>query len=819
MSVMDIYETMEYGPAPEAAAPGLAWIKEHEPFGLFINNQWVQPVSGQYIESINPATGKQLTKVAAANSDDVDAAVAAAHTAFKTWGKTAGHVRARYMYAIARHIQKHSRLLAVLESLDNGKPIRETRDIDIPLVARHFYYYAGWAQLMESQLPHYEPVGVVGQIIPWNFPLLMLAWKIAPALAMGNTIVLKPARYTSLTALKFAEIMQEVGLSPGVVNILTGEASQVGEALVRHPDVNKIAFTGSTDVGRSIRRATAGSGKKLSLELGGKSPFIVFDDADLDSVVEGVVDAIWFNQGQVCCAGSRLLVQENIANRLIEKLRVRMEHLRVGNPLDKAVDIGAIVSPGQLKEIQRLVDQGVEEGAAIWQPSWACPTEGYFFPPTLFTNVSPANTIAQVEIFGPVLVSMTFRTPAEAVELANNTRYGLAASVWSDNINLALDIAPKLKAGSVWINCTNLFDASSGFGGYRESGFGREGGKEGLYEYVRPNWETQDTQLKELHIAKDSSSPNGSESIHDEDAESTFQNLAFGSSNGFVSALPAIDRTPKMFIAGKQARSDSGYSRDIYDPEGHSIGQVGEGNRKDIRNAVEAAHSASGWAVGTTHNRAQILYYIAENLSIREEEFARRIVQQTSRPYADAVTEVQVSISRLFSYAAWADKFEGTVHRPPMRGAVLAMPEAIGVMAITCPDEYPLLGFISLVAPAIAMGNTVVVVPSQQSPLSATDCYQVFETSDLPNGVVNIVTGERDTLSQVLADHDDVDAIWYFGSPDGCKNVEIASADNMKRTWVNYGHPRNWLDPVQGEGEEFLRESTQVKNIWIPYGE
>ncbi len=490
---MDIFETMEYGPAPEAATPALDWLKQHQPFGLFINNQWVKPASGQYIDSINPATGKPLTQVAAANSADVDAAVAAARTAFESWGKTPGHMRARYMYAIARHIQKHSRLLAVLEALDNGKSIRETRDLDIPLVARHFYYHAGWAQLMSTELPGYEPVGVVGQIIPWNFPLLMLAWKIAPALAMGNTVVLKPARYTSLTALKFAEIMQEVGLPPGVVNILTGEASQVGEALVRHPDVNKIAFTGSTDVGRSIRRATAGSGKKLSLELGGKSPFIVFDDADLDSVVEGVVDAIWFNQGQVCCAGSRLLVQEDIADRLLGKLRVRMEKLRLGNPLDKAVDMGAIVSPGQLKEIERLVAQGVEEGAEMWQPSWACPTEGYFFPPTLFTNVSPATTIAQVEIFGPVLVSMTFRTPAEAVALANNTRYGLAASVWSENINLALDVAPKIKAGSVWINCTNMFDASSGFGGYRESGFGREGGKEGLYEYVKPAWEAQQT--------------------------------------------------------------------------------------------------------------------------------------------------------------------------------------------------------------------------------------------------------------------------------------------------------------------------------------
>src|SRR5436305_11161801 len=415
MNVMDIFKTMEYGPAPEAATPALEWIKERQPFGLFINNQWVKPASGQYLDSINPSTGKPLAQIAAANSADVDNAVSAARTAFESWSQTPGHVRARYLYAIARHIQKHSRLLAVLESLDNGKTLRETRALDIPRGARHFYYHAGWAQLMASELPGHEPVGVVGQIIPWNFPLLMMAWKIAPALAMGNTVVLKPARYTSLTALKFAEIVQEVGLPAGVVNILTGEASEVGEALVRHPGVNKIAFTGSTDVGRSIRRATAGSGKKLSLELGGKSPFIVFDDADLDSVVEGVVDAIWFNQGQVCCAGSRLLVQEDIADSLTSKLRARMEKLRLGDPLDKAVDMGAIVSPGQLKEIQRLVSQGVEEGADMWQPSWPCPTEGHFFPPPLFTNVSPATILAQVETFAPVLVSMTFRTPAEAL--------------------------------------------------------------------------------------------------------------------------------------------------------------------------------------------------------------------------------------------------------------------------------------------------------------------------------------------------------------------------------------------------------------------
>lgn len=806
MSVMDIFETMAYGPAPESTSTALAWIEERQPFGLFINNQWVKPVSGQYLESINPATGKALAQVASANSTDVDIAVAAARKAFGSWNKLPGHARARYLYAIARQVQKHARLLAVLESLDNGKPIRETRDLDIPLVARHFYYHAGWAQLMASELPSYEPVGVVGQIIPWNFPLLMLAWKIAPALAMGNTVVLKPARYTSLTALKFAEIMQEIGLPPGVVNIVTGEAPQVGEALVRHPDVNKIAFTGSTDVGRSIRRATAGSGKKLSLELGGKSPFVVFDDADLDSVVEGVVDAIWFNQGQVCCAGSRLLVQETIEQPLIRKLRARMEKLRLGDPLDKAVDMGAIVSPTQLQEIQRLVAQGVAEGAEMWQPSWACPTEGSFYPPTLFTNVSPATSIAQVEIFGPVLVTMTFRTPEEAVLLANNTRYGLAASVWSDNINLALDVAPKIQAGSIWINCTNMFDASSGFGGYRESGFGREGGKEGLYEYIRPAWETASYEL--LLIAE--RYKDEVEKVEDDETISH---------DGTVGSFPSIDRTPKLFIGGKQVRPDSGYSRDIFNAKGQIVGQVGEGNRKDIRNAVEAAHSAKGWSAGTTHNRAQILYYIAENLASREDEFARRIVQQTGRTYSDAFAEVQTTLSRLFSYAAWADKFEGVVHRPPLRGVVLAMHEPMGVIGIACLDAYPLLGLVSLVAPAIAMGNTVVVVPSQQSPLSATDCYQVFETSDVPAGVVNIVTGERATLSLVLAEHDDVDAIWYFGSAEGSKRVEFASAGNMKRTWVSNGHDRDWLNVPQGEGQEFLREATQVKNIWVPYGE
>ena len=817
-AVIDLLETLPYGPAPEAAAPGKDWLKAHAPFGLYINGQWQPPGGGAYFDSMNPATNKPLAKVALGTPGDVDAAVAAARAAFPAWSSAPGHLRARYLYALARQIQKNSRLFAVIESLDNGKSIRETRDLDIPLVARHFYYHAGWAQLMDSEMAGYKALGVVGQIIPWNFPLLMMAWKIAPALAMGNTVVLKPAKYTPLTALLFAQMCEQVGLPPGVVNIVTGDARQVGETLVNHPDVAKIAFTGSTDVGRTLRRATAGSGKRLSLELGGKSPFVVFDDADLDSVVEGVVDAIWFNQGQVCCAGSRLLMQENIAGQLIPKLRARMERLRIGDPLDKAVDIGAIVSPQQLEEITRLVDLGVAEGATRWQPSWACPTEGCFFPPTLFTDVAPASTIAQMEIFGPVLVSMTFRTPAEAVALANNTRYGLAASVWSDNLNLALDVARKIKAGTVWINCTNMFDAASGFGGYRESGFGREGGREGLWEYVRPAWEAGvgDTASRAEETSNDAS--NGHHNGHE-----TAINGSAPTPNPqhpTLNRLPPIDRTPKMYIGGKQARPDSAYSRVVRGPDGRDIGQVGEGNRKDIRNAVEAAHAAGAkWQCSAGHARAQILYYIAENLAARTAEFAARLAQQTGQSAAQAEAEVEAAIERLFSYAAWADKYDGNVHHTPLRGLTVAINEPIGVIGIACPDDAPLLGFISCIAPAIAMGNTVVVVPSEAHPLSATDFYQVLDTSDLPGGVVNIVTGPRDTLLKVLAEHDDVDAVWYFGGAEGSRMVELASAGNMKRTWVNYGHPRAWADPVQGVGQEFLREATQVKNIWAPYGE
>ncbi len=796
MSVKAIFESMDYGPAPESPDQAQQWLQDRDSTLLhFIGGQWMEPGSGEYFDTVNPASGEKLAKVADGNDVDVNRAVAAAADALEGWVAMGGHGRARYLYAMARHIQKSSRLFSVLESMDNGKPIRESRDIDIPLVARHFYHHAGWAQVMHEQMAGYRPIGVVGQIIPWNFPLLMLAWKVAPALAMGNTVVLKPAEFTSSTAVLFAEMCREVGLPPGVFNLVLGD-HKAGEALTNHQEIGKLAFTGSTEVGRILRKSTAGTGKKLTLELGGKSPYIVFEDSDLDSVVEGLVDAIWFNQGQVCCAGSRLLVQESVAGRLHEKLKLRMSKLVLGDSLDKGIDMGALINRTQLERVSSLVDLGVEEGAEKWQPHCELPDNGCYYPPTLLTDVQPSATLAQEEIFGPVLVSMTFRTPSEAVALANNSRYGLAATVWTENVNLALDVAPKLKAGSVWVNCTNMFDAAAGFGGYRESGFGREGGKEGLYEYVKPFWESK--------LGKDP----------------VQQIPRFVPAEGIDSHdAPEIDRTPKLYISGRQVRPDGGYSQAAYDASGKVIAEIPTGNRKDIRNAVEAARASAGWGGTSAHNRAQVIYYIAENLSARSDEFVRRISQLSGKSEAAARAELDLCIRRIYTYAAMSDKYDSQVHATPLRNVTLAMKEPLGVIGIVAPEEAGLLGFISTVMPAIAMGNRVVVVPSRHYALLATDFYQVLDTSDLPGGVINIISGDQDVLAEVLAKHYDIEGMWYWGSRQGSRMVEEEAAATMKRTWVNYGLYHDWEDDEQGQGETFLRKATEIKNIWIPYGE
>ena len=779
-TIREIFDTMAYGPAPEGHAEALAWLAKHKGrFGHWIDGAFAKP--GQTFATRNPATTDILAEVTQGTPADLDAAVASARRAQVKWARTPGYQRARVLYALARLVQKQSRLFAVLETMDNGKPIRESRDIDVPLVARHFYYHAGLAQLLEAEQPGMEPVGICGAVIPWNFPLLMLAWKVAPALAAGNAVILKPAEWTPLTALLFAELSREAGLPKGLLNVVTGDGD-TGAALVAHPGVDKIAFTGSTDVGRKIRQATAGTGKALTLELGGKSPYIVFDDADLDSAVEGLVDAIWFNQGQVCCAGSRLLVQEGVADRFYTKLKRRMDDLRIGDPLDKCIDVGAVVDPEQLARVTAMVNAC--QSGQIYRSASPLPA-GCFYPPTLITGLSAADPLMQEEIFGPVLVATTFRVPSEAVELANNTRYGLAATLWTENVNLALDIAPKLKAGVVWINATNLFDAAAGFGGVRESGFGREGGWEGLLAYLRPTTRSRPLAAQKAIVEPESPLVEG------------------------------LDRTAKLFIGGKQARPDGGYSRTVFSPRGKLLGQVGTGNRKDIRNAVEAAHAAKGWGRATGHNRAQILYYIGENLSARAAEFSARLRDLTGK---SGEAEVEAAIRRLFTYAAWADKFDGAVKSVPMRAVALAMNEPIGVVGAICPDEAPLLGFVSVMAPLIAMGNTCVLVPSEASPLAATDFYQVLETSDLPGGVVNIVTGNHAELAKTLAGHLDVNAIWSFSSSPLSALVEKESAGNLKRTWVNHARARDWSG-ADGEGQAFLRAATEVKTIWVPYGE
>ena len=783
-NIIKNFKNIKYGPAPEDDKDVLKWIKNlSSPNRIYINGKWTLSKSSKTLQAINPSTNSKLFKLVVSSKKDVDSAVIAANMAYPKWSKLSSYKRSQYLYALARLIQKHARFLSVLESIDNGKPIRETRDIDIPLVARHFYYHAGWAAKSKDSV---KSLGVVGQIIPWNFPLLMLAWKIAPAIACGNTVVLKPAEYTSLTAIFFAELCMKAKLPNGVINIVTGDGS-TGQHITNHPLVKKIAFTGSTEVGKKIIASTSNTNKKLTMELGGKSPFIVFEDADLDSAVEGVVDAIWFNQGQVCCAGSRLLIQESIEKKFIKKLKQRMEKLRVGNPLDKSIDIGAIVAPVQLKKIDRLVKKGVKEGAKLWQPSWSCPKEGLFYPPSLFTNVTPASYIAQIEIFGPVLTSLTFRTPSEAVAIANNTPYGLAASIWSENINLALDVAPKVKAGVIWINSTNLFDAACGFGGFKESGFGREGGSEGIRAYTKIN----------LPVVRGSKKTN----------------------NKIKISLPMIDRTPKLYIGGKQKRPDGGYSFPLNAVNNSFICDIAQANRKDVRDSVEIAAKSFAKQL-SNFNRSQILFYLAENLQQREKTFVDLLVALCGSSPVNASKEFSQSCERLFYYAAMADKFEGNVHNPPMRGLTLAMKEPLGVMTSILSDDSPLLNLVTVMGSVFSTGNTNIIVPGQRTSLIATELYQVLDTSDVPGGYVNILTAKENELNKTLSQHENIEGIWYFGA-DSAQRSEIVknTTSNIKRYWCPEEKHLDWANVSVEFLNEFLYQSTQVKNIWIPYGE
>ncbi|UWQ19042.1 aldehyde dehydrogenase family protein [Jannaschia sp. M317] len=765
--VAEIFETMDWGPAPESRAEADAWLDGHgRSFGHYIGGKRL--TAGETFATIDPATGEDLAQITQGTEADVAAAVAAARKAQTGWAKASDHDRARVLYAIARGLQKHARLFAVLEVLDTGKPIREARDIDVALAARHFYHHAGHAELRSELMPGAEPWGVCGQIVPWNFPLLMLAWKVAPALAMGNTVVLKPAEWTPLTALAFADICDAAGVPPGVINIVTGDGA-TGAALTAAP-IDKLAFTGSTEVGRLLRRATAGTGKGLTLELGGKSPYVVFEDADIDAAVEGLVDAIWFNGGQVCCAGARLLVQEGIAEDFYARLKTRMARIRVGDPLDKAIDMGAMVHAEQKARVEAMLARTsgtVHRGAA---------PDGCYLPPVLVTDLHGADPLMQEEVFGPVLAATTFRTPAEAVQLANDTRFGLAGSVWSQDIDVALDCAPKIDAGVIWVNGTNMLDAAAPFGGIKESGFGREGGIAGLAAYLRP------APAPALAAVK--------------------------SYTGDPAPAAAIDRTAKMYVGGKQARPDGGYTRMVHGPKG-PVGEVGIANRKDLRNAVEAARGASGWGRSTGHLRAQILYYLAENLAARAVEFDARLTAQGTKD------STETAARHLFRWAAWADKHDGRTLGVPMGGLALALNRPVGVIGAFAAEETPLTALAQVLGAALATGNRLVLIAPEASPLTATDLYQVLDTSDVPGGVVNILTGDHAELAGQMAGHKGVDAVWSFSSADISATIEREAAEDLKRTWVNHGRGRDWLT---NDAAPFLAAATEVQTIWVPFG-
>ncbi|MBE3637923.1 aldehyde dehydrogenase family protein [Mangrovicoccus algicola] len=772
MTVREIFETMEYGPAPESAEAALAWLDAH--------GRRFAPAGAEVFETRNPATGDLLAEVAQGSAADVDAAVAAARAAFPAWAAMPGHRRARILYAMARLLQKHARTLAVLETLDTGKPIRESRDADLPLAARHFYYHAGMAQLMAEELPDRQAIGVCGQIIPWNFPLLMLAWKVAPALAMGNTVVLKPAEWTPLTALYFAQIAAEAGLPEGVLTILTGDGT-TGAALAAHPGVDKVAFTGSTEVGRAIRRATAGQGKALTLELGGKSAFILAEDADLDSAIEGLVESIWFNGGQVCCAGSRLIVQEGIAGEVHDRLRARMATLRVGDPLDKSIDLGSLADPAHHARVAAMIAGTAGE---VFAPPCVLPEGGAHMAPVLISGLEPADPLMQQEIFGPVLVSTTYRTPAEAVAIANATRYGLAASVWSESLGAALDMAAGLEAGVIWVNGANMFDAAAGFGGLRESGFGREGGWEGLRAYTRPKQEAP-ALAAGAPVAKPQ-----------------------------AARAPDLDRTAKFRIGGKQARPDGGQSRAVWATDGRLLGHAGIGSRKDIRNAVEAARAARpGWEKAGGALRAQVLYFLAENLSARAGEFAAGLVAQTGAPAAEAAAEVEAALERLFTWAAWADKQDGAVKPVPGKVVAAMLHRPAGVIGMALPEAPVLLGLVSVLAPALATGNACVVLAAESAPLIAAEFGQVLDTSDVPGGVVNMISGDPAVLMPEMARHADLEAVWCFCGQDLSGPVEEGAAGNLKRSWCPRG-----MDWSRANAAEFLAAATETRTLWLPYG-
>jgi len=826
----------EYDPAPESTAIG----RLRDRYQMFVGGRFVDG-RGDDVKTINPATEEPLASVSTASTSDIDDAVRAARAAYVgPWSRLTAVQRGTFLFRIARGIAERSRELAVIETLDNGKPIKESRDVDVPTASAHFFHHAGWADKLThaGYGPAVRPLGVAGQVIPWNFPLLMAAWKIAPALAAGNTVVIKPAETTPLSILVLAEIIADADLPPGVVNIVTG-AGDIGATLVNHPGIDKVAFTGSTEVGKQIQASLAGTGRRLTLELGGKAANIIFDDAPIDQAVEGIVNGIFFNQGHVCCAGSRLLVQESVADEVIAKLQARIATLRVGDPMDKNTDVGAINSAGQLSTIRSLTAAGDDEGAIRWTSPCPLPDRGFFFAPTVFTNVSQSMRIAREEIFGPVLSVLTFRTPDEAITKANNTPYGLSAGVWTEKGSRILGMASALRAGVVWANTFNRFDPTAAFGGYKESGFGREGGRSGLAAYL-------DTDDEPRAIDAGKLDPTSADTLLAEAAESVLaelltepESLAEAVALSRVvrrsaerrESAPATDDPPpagppqrsdrvavtktyKLFVGGAFPRSESGRTYPATGGVGGSIrANVAQGSRKDARDAVIAARKAFGtWSRATAYNRGQVLYRVAEMLEGRRSEFVDLL---GGGPANDRV--VNAAIDRWVHYAGWTDKLASAFGSAnPVAGPFFSFstPEPTGVVVAVAPPDDPLLGLISVLAPIITSGNSCVLLASHAAPLAAVTLAEVLATSDVPGGVVNILTGDPLEMAPHLAAHADVNALDLTGvSPAARAELERAAAGTVKRVYSP--GPQDFLRPP---GTARLRAFLEIKTVWHPTG-
>ena len=844
----------DYAPAPESAAIG----RVRDRYQMYVGGRFVDG-RGDDVKTINPGTEEALASVSTAAVADVDDAVAAARTAYEqNWSRISGAERGKYLFRIARGIAERARELAVVETLDNGKPIKESRDVDIPTASAHFFYYAGWADKLQHAGfgPSPRSLGVAGQVIPWNFPLLMAAWKIAPALAAGNTVVIKPAETTPLSILVLAEIIADADLPPGVVNIITG-AGDIGAALVNHPGIDKVAFTGSTEVGKQIQSSLAGTGRKITLELGGKAANIIFDDAPVDQAVEGIVNGIFFNQGHVCCAGSRLLVQESVADEVIEKLRARVATLRLGDPMDKNTDVGAINSAAQLATIRSLTDAGDAEGASRWTSPCAVPDRGFYFPPTVFTDVSQSMRIAREEIFGPVLSVLTFRTPDEAVAKANNTPYGLSAGVWTEKGSRILGMASAMRAGVVWANTFNRFDPTAAFGGYKESGFGREGGRSGLSAYL----DTDDEFVGESPSAVTNSARDGSSQhvrptsvdtasadtarADAEDAtlavaERLSEAEALADAVEVVASVDTVDtvdtvdattaqvprvgvaKTYKLYIGGAFPRSESGRTYAVADSSGAFAANAAQASRKDARDAVSAARKAfRGWSGATAYNRGQVIYRIAEMLEGRRAQFIDLLGGDKDAVGASglaAARDVDLSIDRLVQFAGWTDKIAAVFGGAnPVAGPYFSFstPEPTGVVAAIGPQDDPLLGLVSVIAPIITSGNTIVVIANRSRPLPAITLAEVLATSDLPGGVVNILTGDPAEIAPHLAAHGDVNALDLTGSSASLRTeLERAAAGTVKRVYA----PSRVPDFTREPGTARMRAFLETKTVWHPTG-